>query len=612
MAGKGGRKKQPESKKKIETVVVDEEEKTFTEKPIEENPPVVSLQSPPSESELARNRLRSRWELACVINFLRVFKPMINSKLQISAVEIETALISPNSILSELHISLLKGILPVSKTLTGPDAWVSEVYKKVSPWWPWVAEGEFPIEKSHGKEISRYKELDPLDRLLILKALCEIRIFQDDAVRYINDALKEGTEVCTFRKNRIVGDGTGIEYWNDGDAVMGYRLYKEVTKVEFTPRKGKGRLTQPPSCHQWETLATNLEEYRQISDKLSSSDVVVEACVADIVKNEVVPALEEFQKKQERALKRQQKQVMLLSGHLNSYRIGGTRTCRNRKPVKYTFDDYDRSIDEAIQLNKKRKTTQKSKHKHNYVGDDNVNTNDNSLNNGSIESDTEDDKFRDIADDSESGDEDYDDKDDENDNDKIENDEDDNDNDMRGDLARFNKENSIIGPSTRATRYSQRKNAHLTRDVANLRRSKRITGNAVHPELKNRDHVELRKQRSHTSENDSDTVSDSDGGRSLKSSTDKMSDAGKESLDVLEGLLEESAGEENEESAGKENEDIAGEECEDTAGEENEESAGKEHEESAGEEHESEGEDIEDSVGEEIEDSEGEEIDGSD
>ncbi|PIA65091.1 hypothetical protein AQUCO_00100521v1 [Aquilegia coerulea] len=587
MAGKGGRKKQPESKKKkIETVVDvedEEEEKGFIEKPIEENPPV---QSPPiSESELARNRLRGRWELACVLNFLRVFKPIIQSKLQISAVEIETALITPNSILSELHISLLKGILPVSKTLTGPDAWVSEVYKKVSPWWPWVAEGEFPIEKSHGKDISRYKELDPVNRLLILKALCEIRIFQDDAVRYINDALKEGTEVCSFRKNRIVGDGTGVAYWNDGDTVMGYRLYREVTKVEFTPRKGKGRLTQPPSCHQWETLATNVEEYRQISDKLSSSEIVAESCVADIVKNEVIPALEEFQKKQERALKRQQKQVMLLSGHLNSYRVGGTRSCRNRKPAKYTFDDYDRSIDEAIQLNKKRKTAQKSKHKQYYPGnegEDNVNTNDNSLNNGRMEHDTddEDDKFRDIVDDSESGDEDYDDNDDEN-NDKNENAEDDKENDMRGNLARSKKENSIIGPSNRATRYSQRSNAHLTRDVANLRRSKRITGNAGHPEVKNRDHVS-------TSENDSDTVSDSDGGSSSKSSADKMSDAGKESLDVLEGLLEESDGEENE----------------DTAGGENEESAGEEHEESEGEE-------IEESVGEEVEDSDGEEIDGS-
>ncbi|KAF6152070.1 hypothetical protein GIB67_031392 [Kingdonia uniflora] len=59
-------------------------------------------------------------------------------------------------------------------------------------------------------------------------------------------------------------DGKGTAYWYDGDSTIGHRLYKEITKVEFVKMKGKGRLTQPTNSYQWETLATNLEEFQQI------------------------------------------------------------------------------------------------------------------------------------------------------------------------------------------------------------------------------------------------------------------------------------------------------------------------------------------------------------
>ncbi|KAF6161781.1 hypothetical protein GIB67_008542 [Kingdonia uniflora] len=54
-------------------------------------------------------------------------------------------------------------------------------------------------------------------------------------------------------------------YWYDGDSTIGHRLYKEITKVEYVKMKRKGRLTQPTNSYQWETPATNLEEFQQIS-----------------------------------------------------------------------------------------------------------------------------------------------------------------------------------------------------------------------------------------------------------------------------------------------------------------------------------------------------------
>ncbi|PRQ47324.1 hypothetical protein RchiOBHm_Chr2g0098451 [Rosa chinensis] len=52
------------------------------------------------------------------------------------------------------------------------------------------------------------------------------RIKQDDAVAYINDALKQGTEISSFRKDKIGGDEKRTSYWYDGNTIIGHRLYK--------------------------------------------------------------------------------------------------------------------------------------------------------------------------------------------------------------------------------------------------------------------------------------------------------------------------------------------------------------------------------------------------
>lgn len=46
---------------------------------------------------------------------------------------------------------------------------------------------------------------------------------------------------------------------------MGYRLYKEVNQVRYSRKiKGKGRSLPDVNC-EWETLATNLGEFLNIS-----------------------------------------------------------------------------------------------------------------------------------------------------------------------------------------------------------------------------------------------------------------------------------------------------------------------------------------------------------
>ncbi|KNA04733.1 hypothetical protein SOVF_196910 [Spinacia oleracea] len=298
--------------------------------------------------------LRRRWELASVLNFLSVFEPLIGKELKMSAEEIEDALINPNDLLSKLHISLLKGIRPFSKKLHDPDVWVTILCRRLAEWWPLVAEGKVPLTEAKGEEISRYKELDPTVRLLMLKALCEIRTQQHDLVSYINDALKEGGQVSQFRKDTIAQDKNGASYWYDGNSVIGHRLYREVNKVMKQKLRGKKCLHLQETSSEWEILATNLEEFRKITEKFSSCQVGAEAAVHETIETEVIPVLEKMQKKKERDLKRQKLVESRLSG-CHSYAAGVTRSCRTRKPVKYTFDDYDRTIDEAIKSPRKRK-----------------------------------------------------------------------------------------------------------------------------------------------------------------------------------------------------------------------------------------------------------------
>nr|TKS11009.1 uncharacterized protein D5086_0000076110 [Populus alba] len=297
---------------------------------------VVLNDDPNFESEI--DKIRGRWELASILNFLSIFEPVLGVDLKLTAEEIESGLVKPNKSLAQLHVKLLK-----------------------------VAEGELPLKEAKGEEISEYKELDPTNRLLILKALCEIRAEQDDIASYVNTSLKDGTEISYFRKDKVGGDGTAISYWYDGSSTIGHRLYKEVNMTRANIRtKGKASKNLPATCLQWEILATNLEGFQKVVSELSSSKVVADVAAGKTIETDVLPIIQKFQKKKDRALKQKERQEELLNS-FRSYTAGITRSCRSRRPISYTFDDYDRAIDEAIKITKKRNTIEEESNDRKHV-----------------------------------------------------------------------------------------------------------------------------------------------------------------------------------------------------------------------------------------------------
>ncbi|KAK4350482.1 hypothetical protein RND71_029795 [Anisodus tanguticus] len=313
---------------------------------------VTQLVGEPEPSQLPRWNLRSMWQLASILNFLNVFRPLLNIRVEFSAEEFETALITPNDTLSDLHMPLLKAIPPVTRMALGHNTWITVLCRKLRDWWHWVAEGELPIVAAQGAEIEAYSALDPAVRVVILKALCDIRAEQEDIRNYIDENLKQGVRLSLFRKERIGGDSHGISYWYEDDPIIGHRLYRDIRKIEV--KKGKGKSVPPiaNSCYQWETVATNLEEFLDVSEKLFSSKNRTEASVGKKLKNDMLPEVERVHKRKEKLLKKQHRQALILDNMLNMDGLAGGRALRDRKPVTYTFDDYDRSINEAIKITK--------------------------------------------------------------------------------------------------------------------------------------------------------------------------------------------------------------------------------------------------------------------
>ncbi|KAH9624449.1 hypothetical protein KSS87_008879 [Heliosperma pusillum] len=349
-------------KKEKAVAVVEEEDVNVSE---EENEVmgqcskvVTSLVNPPTPEQMPRWRLRSMWELASILHFLHLFRPLLNITIEFSAEELESALLTPNGTLGDVHIPLLKAIPPVTRMACGRDTWVTVLCRKLRDWWHWVAEGELPIVSSQGAEIETYKNLDPAVRVVILKALCDIRVEQDDIRSYIDNSVKHGVQLSAFRKARIGGDSHGISYWYEDDELIGHRLYRESRKVEknIEGKKGKtkGSHVLPSTSYEWETVATNLDEFLDVSEKLFSSTSRTEVSLGKKLKNDMIPEIETIHKRKEKWLKKQHRQALLLDNFVNMDGLGAGRSLRDRKPVTYTFDDFDRSINEAIKVTKRK------------------------------------------------------------------------------------------------------------------------------------------------------------------------------------------------------------------------------------------------------------------
>lgn len=91
-----------------------------------------------------------------------------------------------------------------------------------------------------------------------------------------------------------------------------------------------------------------------MQEKLFSSKNRTEVSVGKKLNNDMLPEIEKVHKRKEKLLKKQHRQALMLDNMMNVDGLVAGRSLRDRKPVTYTFDDYDRSINEAIKVTKKK------------------------------------------------------------------------------------------------------------------------------------------------------------------------------------------------------------------------------------------------------------------
>ena len=326
----------------------------------------LALVTPVPEERL---QLRSLWQMAAVMNFFCVFRHIINNLPEFTMDELESAILNPNSVLDTIHVVLLKGVPPAARVPLRGDTWPTILSKKFKDWWWRVAEGPCPLMPCQGAELATYLELDARTRVRVLLALCEMRVDQDDARLYIDDSVKRSQLPAIVRKDRSGCGAEGTTFWLEEDPLMGQRLYREgQATIPAPPSKnkgrgwGRGRNVPPPVAGSWETVATNLVEFQEVSTRLLESRNRLEAAMGKKLMQSLMPHLEETQKKKDRMVKKQQREAVLLDNMLQGNGLAAGRSRRERKPVTYTFDEFDRSISEAIKFTKKNVSETSMRH----------------------------------------------------------------------------------------------------------------------------------------------------------------------------------------------------------------------------------------------------------
>lgn len=190
---------------------------------------------------------------------------------------------------------------------------------------------------------------------------------------------------------------------------------------------------------------------------------------------------------------------MLLSRFHHSG-IRDIRSCRNRRPVKYTFDEYDQAIDEAIQLTKKK-----------TPGEQTCSRERPTKKHSSFENDTDKDKFRgsSVIDSDDDDDDEY--EYDNNFTDTVSTDSD--------------KENVNLGNKNNATQNTYRRNESFVNKPKGLRWSKRLAGISSHPVLDNIDLGAKNRSRQRPTRNTAlETLhSDSEDGNLMETASNEKS-----------------------------------------------------------------------------------------
>lgn len=345
------------------------------------------------------------WEMASLMAFLGAFADDVELPSAWTVDGLETALLEPDekgTEVMDLHVALLRGMNP--KIAVNESNWRTMVGKKIKAqsdakeevFDKWVA------CKNH-QDLELHAQCTPIEKLKVILIMCELRMSCDDIRSRVERAAtapkkKVGEDdihiLNAIRPSPLGVDAEGAKYWfmdvGSKNICRGFRLYKEVsrnsgTKVKATPVKWwetkkasrkvnqGGSKTSIPTMEEWQLIAQDEASMEKVGEYLISGSAKADRRLGAVILDSIVPGLKERKRREEKRQMAAQRLHVALGYGLNAKNLEVSgRGRRVRRAVNYTFENYDKEIEESIKAQndrgERKMSEQISPHEANRLG----------------------------------------------------------------------------------------------------------------------------------------------------------------------------------------------------------------------------------------------------
>ncbi|KAF8932671.1 hypothetical protein BGZ47_011245 [Haplosporangium gracile] len=273
--------------------------------------------------------LRSNSAVALIYGFLTKFRPLLRQTCPLREVtieEIESGLTATesNSCIEEIHANLLSNMLNRKKAVDA-TAWQKVLSETLDAK---LRTGELEYDQNPLRYYGDYYAVPIPDRAQILKALIDW-VLQEGLV--VRQGIEQNNEIS--RVEPYGSDQAKRIYWHFGHGTL--IIYRET----------KGAKKRKPV---WETVATNLEELKQLANSFEKTVSKAEKALREKLRVEIIEPEEERIVNDKLKQERQEKKLQRIA---ELHQLAATRTTRTRSSnrlnaPKYTFDDDEDEFEE--------------------------------------------------------------------------------------------------------------------------------------------------------------------------------------------------------------------------------------------------------------------------
>ncbi|KAG0239233.1 hypothetical protein BGW41_007849 [Actinomortierella wolfii] len=264
----------------------------------------------------------SMWEFAFIFGFLLKFKLLLRQNYplhNISEQDLETALFatSKNDTIEQIHCNLLSNMQNRKKAVES-SSWQRAMSETLDAK---IRTGEFEFENPL-RYYHNYYLIPPSDRIQILKSLIDWVLQESVTIR---QGLEEAKDVYLVQP--FGTDQTKCVYWYFGEGST--KMYKESN-----PNKKNAK---------WETVASSLEDMKQLTDTFGKSTSNAEKALCNRIQTEIIEPIEEKQLEELKRAERAEKKMLRLAKfhEMAAMRTTRTRSSNRTNVVKYNYDDDD-------------------------------------------------------------------------------------------------------------------------------------------------------------------------------------------------------------------------------------------------------------------------------